>query len=168
VATETSAGFGAPQLFLTDARLVLAVANHLRYQALARAFGVSREQANIVTAVLLLGAADGAYETTRRLTGARLPVSGTDAAFGAVAMRDAALGIAGPSARAIPGFSTLVAVAVLGGLAAPGLRRAARRMRAVEERVRQQRIRRYSAARDRPSVPLAGDAEQTTTSGMVS
>jgi hypothetical protein len=40
-------------------------------------------------------------------------------------------------------------------------------MRAAEARVRQQRIRRYSAARNRLSVPLAGDAEQTTTSGMV-
>ena len=147
--TETSAGFGTSQLFLTDSRLVLAVANHLRYQALNRAFGVSREQANVVTAILLLGAADGVYEATRRVTGARLPISGTDAAFGAFALRDAALGIAGPSARAIPGFGTLVAVAVLGGLAAPSLRRTAHRMRAAEQRVRRERIRRYMAARER-------------------
>lgn len=147
--TEANAGFGTSQLFLTDSRLVLAVANHLRYQALNRMFGVSREQANVVTAALVLGAADGVYEATRRLTGARLPVTGTDAAFGALALRDAALGIAGPSARAIPGFGTLVAFAMLGGLAAPGLRRTAQRLRAAEERVRRERMRRYSAARDR-------------------
>jgi hypothetical protein len=53
----------------------------------------------------------------------RLRVSGTDAALGAIALRDAALGVAGPSSRAVPGFGTLVALAILGGLAAPGLRR---------------------------------------------
>ena len=159
---DTNGGFGKSELFLTDSRLVLAMLNHLRYQALNRAFGVSREQANVVTAVLLLGAADGTYEVTRRLTGKRLHVSGTDAALGAVALRDAALGVAGPSARAIPGFGTLVALAILGGVAAPGLRRAAQRMRAAEqrlrvaeERIRRERIRRYTAARERAQASSA-------------
>ena len=146
---EASPAFGTSQLFLTDSRLVLAVLNHLRYQALNRAFGVSREQANVVTAVLLLTAADGTYEVARRLTGPRLHVSGTGAALGAVVLRDAALGVAGPSARAVPGFGTLVAFAILGGIAAPSLRRTTQRMRAAEQRVRRERIRRYSAARAR-------------------
>jgi hypothetical protein len=145
---EASADFGTYQLFLADSRLALAVLNHLRYQALNRVFGVSREQANVLTAVLLLGAADGAYEAGRRVTGIRMGVSATDAAVGAIALRDAALGIAGPSARAIPGFGTLVALAILGGVAAPGLRRTAHRMRAAEQRLRRERIRRYAAARD--------------------
>jgi hypothetical protein len=108
----------------------------------------------VVTAALLLGAADGAYEATRRMTGMRLHVSGVDAAVGAIALRDAALGVAGPSARAVPGFGTLVALAILGGIAAPGFRRTAQRMRAAEQRlraaeqrVRRERIRRYTAAR---------------------
>jgi hypothetical protein len=146
---EASAGFGTQQLFLTDSRLVLAVLNHLRYQVLNRAFGVSREQANVVTAVLLLGVADGAYEATRRITGARPPVSRGDAVVGAIALRDAALGIAGPNARAVPGFGALVALGILGGIAAPGLRRTTQRLRAAEQRVRRERIRRYAAARDR-------------------
>ena len=152
---EASAEFGTQQLFFTDSRLVLAVLNHLRYQALHRAFGVSREQANVVTAVLLLGAADATYEAARRIGRARLSVSGTDAAFGAVALRGAALGVAGPGAREIPGFGTLVAVALLGGIAAPSLRRTTRkvraaeqRLRAAEQRVRRERIGRYVAARD--------------------
>jgi hypothetical protein len=153
---EANAGFGTSQLFLADSRLVLAVLNHLRYQALNRAFGISREQANVLTVVLLLGAADGAYETARRVTGKRPHVSGPDAAIGAIALRDAALAVAGPGSREIAGFGTLVAVAVLGGLAAPGLRRTAHRMRtaeqrlrAAEERVRRGRIRRYQEARER-------------------
>ena len=153
---EASPGFGTSQLFLTDSRLVLAVLNHLRYQALNRTLGVSREQANALTAVLLLGAADGAYASARRLSGMRVRMSRTDAALGAVAMRDVALGVAGPTARAVPGAGTLVAFAILGGIAAPGLRRTAHRMRAAEqrlraaeERVRRARIGRYLAAQER-------------------
>ena len=144
---ETSAPFGTPQLFLTDSRLAFTVLNHLRYEALNRVFGTSREQANALTAVLLLGAADSAYETARRISGMRL--RGSDAGLGAIALREAALGVAGPGAREVPGFGALMAFAVLGGLAAPGLRRAAQRMRAAERRVRHQRIRRYTTARDR-------------------
>jgi hypothetical protein len=159
---ETSAGFGTTQLFLADSRLALAVLNHLRYQALNRAFGVSRDQANVLTVVLLLGAADGAYEAARRISGLRLHVSGVDAALGTIALRDAALGVAGPGGREVPGFGALVVFAVLGGLAAPGLRRAVRRMRAAEQRVRaaeqrvrRERIRRYVAARERAPASAA-------------
>jgi hypothetical protein len=144
---ETKAPFGTPQLFLTDSRLVLTVLNHLRYQALNRVFGTSREQANALTVVLLLGAANSTYEAARRVSGMRLGVS--DAGIGAIALREAALGVAGPSARAVPGFGALVAFALLGGLAAPGLRRAAQRMLAAERRVRRDRIGGYAAARGR-------------------
>jgi hypothetical protein len=95
----------APQVFLSDARLVLAVLNHLRYQALNRVFGTSREQANVLTVVLLLGAADSAYEAARRISGMRLRAS--DAGLGTIALREAALGVAGPSARKVPGFGAL-------------------------------------------------------------
>ena len=153
---ESSAGFGPTKLFLTDSRLVLAVLNHLRYQGLNRVFGVSRDQANVVTVIVLLSAADGAYEAARRIAGKRLRVSGTDAAIGGFALREAGLRIAGPAAREIPGFPTLVALGIVGGLAAPTLRRAARkarageqRMRAAEARIRRERIARYVAAQDR-------------------
>jgi hypothetical protein len=152
---ETSAGFGTSRLFLSDSRLVLAVLNHLRYQALNRAFGASRGQANVLTVVLLLGAADGAYGAARRISGS-LRVSGTNAALGTIGLREAALGVAGPRGREVSGFGTLIAFAMLGGLAAPGLRRTAmsmrateQRLRAAEGRVRRERILRYAAARDR-------------------
>src|SRR5215208_4502483 len=105
---ETSASFGTPQLFLTDSRLVLTLLNHLRYEALNRVFGTSREQANALTFVLLLGAADSVYEAARRISGTRLRVS--DAGLGAIALREAALGVAGPGARAVPGFGALAAL----------------------------------------------------------
>jgi hypothetical protein len=153
---EASARFGTTQLALADARLALGIVNHLRYQALNRAFGTTREQANVLTAVVLLAGVDGMYEGAKRITGARLHVSPVDAILGAVALRDGALGLAGPSGREIPGFGTLIAFAMLGGLAAPRLRRAVasaraaqRRVRAAEARVRRERITRYTAARDR-------------------
>jgi len=144
---ETSPPFGTPQLFLTDSRLVFVVLNHLRYQALNRVFGTSREQANALTVVLLLGAAESAYEAARRISATRL--RGYNAGLGAAALREATLGVAGPSARAVSGFATLVAFALLGGLAAPGLRRTAHRMRAAERRGRRARIAGYAALRDR-------------------
>jgi hypothetical protein len=146
---EARPEFGAGQLFLTDSRLAFAVLNHLRYQALNRVFGVSRDQANMLTFVLLLSAAEGAHETARRIRGMRLRVSGPNAALGTIMLREAALGVAGPSAREVPGFGMLVAFAMLGGLGAPALWRTVQRMRAAERRVRRERIRRYVAARDR-------------------
>lgn len=146
---ETSARFGPAKLFFTDSRLALAVLNHLRYQALNRVFGASREQANVLSVVLLLGAADGTYEAARRIGGMRSHVSGSNAALGGLALREAALGIAGPSTRQVPHAGTLLALGIVGGLAAPSLRRTAQRLRAAEDRVRHERIARYVAARER-------------------
>ena len=151
---ESNAGFGPSTLFLADSRLVLAVLNHLRYQGLNRVFGVSRNQANALTVIVLLSAADGAYETARRITGMR--VSGPDAVMGGFALRELGLRVAGPAVREIPGFATLVALGLLGGLAAPTLRRTAhsvraagQRLRAAEARFRRERIASYAAAQDR-------------------
>src|SRR4051794_28530750 len=153
---ESTPGFGTSQLALTDARLALGILNHLRYDGLRWAFGIERDQANVVTVIGLLVAAEFVYDGARRLTGVRLGVSGVDAAIGAVALRDAALGVAGPAGRQIPGFATLAAGAALAGLAAPAVRRASARARAAEHRlrvaehrIRTERIRRYAAARER-------------------
>jgi hypothetical protein len=142
--------FGTTQLAIADARMALGLLNHMRYGALERAFGISREQANVVTAVLLLAAADGMFEATRTVTRIRPHVAGTDLALGAIALRDVSLGVAGPADRTIPGLGALLALGLIGSAAMPGLRRAARgaqRMREAEKRVRTERIRRYTEAR---------------------
>src|SRR5215207_10993559 len=145
---ESGARFDNTQLFMGDARIVLGMLNHMRYQALNRAFGVSREQANVLTAVMALGAADAAYESARRVTGLRPGVSRGDAALGLLAVREVALGVAGPSVRQVPGLGALVVLAFFGALAAPRLRRAAQSaraaqqsLRAAEKRLRSERIR---------------------------
>jgi hypothetical protein len=147
---SSSHGPGAPatdiaaaRVFIADARLALMVLNHLRLLLLRHMFGASREQANALTVVLALTAADASLRNARRLTHAR-PSSG-DAAMAGFLMRDAALGVAGPTARAFPFAGTLLAGAMLAGIALPQLRRAMHGVRAAEHRVRERRIRAYSS-----------------------
>jgi len=140
-------GFGAGQLFLADSRLAFYVLNHLRVRGLQRAFGISREQANLLTFVLALAVTQGAVTTAGRVVKAPLRLSGADAAIAGFTMREGAMGIAGPGAAEVSPFATLLTVAILGGLAVPGLRRSAHRMRELERRVRGLRERQYDAAR---------------------
>jgi len=137
--------FGAGRLFLIDSRIAFAVLNHARYFALNRMFGTSREQANVLTAVLAVTAAGAAYESGHRMLRAPLRVSGADLAMGGFVVREAALGVVGPGYRNVPGLGALVAFGVIGSLGVPRLRRAARQLRAAEERVRAQRMSRFDA-----------------------
>src|SRR4051794_17919322 len=92
----------AAQVFLGDARLAVTALNQGRHFALNRVFGVSREQANLLTFALALAVAEGAYATTRRVVEAPFPLSGSDATLGGVLAREAVLDIAGPAARKVP------------------------------------------------------------------
>jgi hypothetical protein len=139
--------FGAGQLFLADSRLAFGVLNHVRVRALQRMFGISREQANLLTLVLLLAGTETALTTAGRVVKAPLRISRTDAAIGGFAMRQAAMRASGPGAAEISPFGTLMTIAVLGGLAMPTLRRSMRRVREIENRVRLGRQRQYASAR---------------------
>lgn len=147
--------FGSAQLFLADARLAWLACNRLRQVALHRLFGVSGEQANLLTFVLALGLADGAFETSRRLIRAPLRTSGTDGVIGGFLVREAALGVAGPAARQMPFAGALVTAGVLGGLVLPDLRGTTHRMRLAERRIREARLMRYAAARGGAASPAS-------------
>jgi hypothetical protein len=140
-------GFGTARLFLADSRLAFLVLNHARLAVMRSVFGVSREQANLLTFVLALGAADGVYATARRALRSPLHVREEHLGLAALALRELAQGVGGPAARETPGFGPLLAVGVLGGLALPAVRRAIRAMRTEEQRVRLRRASRYIAAR---------------------
>ncbi len=135
----------ALRVFVADVRLTAAALNELRQMALRRVFGVSRQQADALTFVLALTAADATLRTARRVRYAPRP-SGGDAAMGGFLLREAALGIAGPGAREFPFAGALLAGAMLGGIALPELRRAAHGLREAERRVRGPRMRAYAAA----------------------
>jgi hypothetical protein len=138
--------FGTAGLFLADSRMAFALLNSVRYAVLRSAFGMSREQANVVTVVGGLVAADAAYEVARRVVRSPLHVSGADVALAGFGLREAALGVTGQASRDVRLFGTVVTGAMVAGLAFPALRRAARSFRAGERRVREQRINTYRAA----------------------
>lgn len=139
--------FNSLNLFLADSRLAFGVLNHLRYQALEKTFGVSREQANVLTVVILLGAGDLMYEAAKQLARVPITVNRGDAAIGVLALREGAMSVVGPGVRQIPGLGALMAIGLIGGVALPRIRRMIRSFRDVEHRVRVERIRRYSEAR---------------------
>jgi len=141
------ADFNAAELFLADSRLALTVLSQARYLLLRRMFGVSREQANLLTLVLLVTGAPRVFTTAGRVVRAPMKFSGMDAAIGAYVLRSGAMGMAGPSATEVSPFATLVTIAVIGGLALPTIRRAAHSMRAAEHRLRTLRERQYATAR---------------------
>src|SRR3954468_15987603 len=136
---------GAARAFIGDARLAATAANHVRRLALRRMFGASPAEANALTFVLALTAADASLRTARRVTRLAVP-SRSDAAIGGFLLRDAALGVAGPAARDFRFVGSLLAAAMLAAVPLPGLRRAGVGLRDAERRVREQRIRAYAAA----------------------
>jgi hypothetical protein len=139
-ATAPPDHFGTGRLFLADSRLAFVVLNHVRRRALARVFGVSGDEANLLTLVLALSAAEAAYATARRVV--RAPWR-PDAIVAGLLLREGALGVAGPRARDVPLAGTVLTLALVGGTAIPALRRAARSVRTAEHRMRLTRIRRY-------------------------
>jgi hypothetical protein len=140
------AHFETGRLFLADSRLAYVVLNHVRRRAVTRLFGVSDEQANLVTFVLAVSAAEAAYATARRVL--RAP-SRDDTVLAGILLREGALGIAGPSTRQVPLAGAILTFALVGGSALPALRRAVRTARAAERRVRLSRISRYRAVAGR-------------------
>ena len=140
--------FGAGRLFLADSRLAFGMVNHARYQALNRVFGAEREEANLLTFVLLVSAGPPIAGVLWRTVRAPLAVAtGLNAAVGGFALRAATRGIVGPSASEVPNAAALLALAAVGGLAIPQLRRGMRGVRAAEHRIRKQRESMYSAGR---------------------
>ena len=138
----------AAATFISDARLALAFLNHARYFTLKRVFGVSREQANLLTFVLALGGLDVTAAGVRRVARAPYQLSGSDTLMGGFLLREGAFGIAGQSARRVPLAGGLLVTAMLGSLAVPELRKAAHRTLEAQQRVREQRIRIHRAERD--------------------
>jgi hypothetical protein len=146
MATTPADGFGTGRLFLADSRLALALLNHARYRALNRWFGISRENANVFTAIVLLTGGNVALERTMRLFRAPVGVTRGDAAIGVAAVREGVARVVGPGVADAPLLGTLLAAGVVGGLAAPSLRRAAHAIRETEHRIREHRINMYRAA----------------------
>jgi hypothetical protein len=93
--------------------------NEARYRAMERVFGLSREQANLATMVLLLGVTaatrDGAIKALKAPGGPTVP----DVAIAMGISREALHVVAGPSFDKVPLFGTLITLAALAHISRP-------------------------------------------------
>ena len=127
---SANSNVGFARLFFGDAAIVLLLLNNVRHRMVARVFGVSREDSNLVTVVAIGSAAVAVHATAtrvRRRSGvthlSRTPRSEPPS------LRGTALGIAGEPSRAVPAFGGLMALALLGRSSRPALRGALRTTR---------------------------------------
>ena len=108
---------GSAALLLGDATGAFLLANEARYRTLDRRFGIRREDANLATVIGLLLLANAVYERAHRPQAPKPPTAVANLAIGVGALRESIYGVAGPASRDTPLGGTLIAVAVLGGLA---------------------------------------------------
>jgi hypothetical protein len=97
-------------------------------------FGVSREQANLLTFVLALNAANATHDVLQRILRHPWPLSGGDTGIAVFLVREAGFGIAGQKAREVRLFGALIAVAAIGGVTRLGIRRALHSFHVAEQR----------------------------------
>ena len=140
---------GFARLFFGDAGIVLLLLNNARHRLVARVYGVSRDDSNLVTVVAIGSAAVAVHGTAARVRRMRLYPSGPGSAIGAAVLRETALGIAGEPSRTVPFVGALVTFAVVGSSCRPVLRGVVRTTRGSVVRVitAPQRLRAF--ARDR-------------------
>jgi hypothetical protein len=123
--------FGGIELLAADARVAWLFADEARRRAMERLLGISRVDKSGLETLIVLGLLAGA--TQRRVQSVRRPSPPTPIGvmFGIGLVKEAAYGIAGPSARQSPYFGTLLAFAVVGATVRIGLRASTRGVKRV-------------------------------------
>jgi len=134
-AARAKSGSGTA-LLLGDAAGALLLANEARYRTLERVFGIRREDANIATAIGLLTLANAVYERSHRPTVPKPPTAVANFTIGMGALRESIYGVAGPAASDTPLAGTLIAIAVLGGLARQPVTRGVHGMKASSHKLK--------------------------------
>jgi hypothetical protein len=151
MSTQSNVGFA--RLFFGDAAIVFLLLNNVRHRMVARVFGTSRDDSNLVTVLALGSAAVAVHGTAARLRTIPRHPSGTDSVIGAAVLREAALGIAGAPTRAVPAAGALVALALVGRSSRPVLRGALRTTRGSVRSVMTAPLRLRAFARGRYAGP---------------
>jgi len=147
VSPKTNVGFA--RLFFGDAAIVFLLLNDVRHRTIARTFGTSRGDSNVVTVLALGSAAVAVHGAAARLRTIPRHPSGTDSVIGAAVVREAVLGIAGAPSRAVPAAGALVALALVGKSSRPLLSGALRSTRGSVRRVTTAPLRLRAFARGR-------------------
>jgi hypothetical protein len=113
---------GAARLLFGDAIIAFLLLNEVRHRIVARVFGVSREDSNVVTIIAVGSLAEGLHGSAARVRAVPARLSVAEAAIGAAALKETAHSVAGDWSRTTPFFGALVAFAVLGRSFGPVLR----------------------------------------------
>jgi hypothetical protein len=129
-------GSSGTALFLGDAAGAFLLANEARYRTLEW-IGIRREDANLAMAIGLLMVANSVYEHAHRPKPPKPPTAVADLSIGIGALRETIYGVAGPASRDTPLGGTLIALAVLGGLARPPLKKGVRELKSSSRRLKQ-------------------------------
>jgi hypothetical protein len=111
--------FGGGRLLVSDVRVAFLLINRARHLAIARLFGVPRDQANLVTLIAVMVLAERAHEKAHRLIGGPSLPSAGDGLLAGASLRELLCGFAGAPARDTPLLGTLLTIAVLGGTVGP-------------------------------------------------
>jgi hypothetical protein len=103
---------GGRKLLATDMRVAFMLVNNARYRVF-EASGVPREQANLLTWVLLVMVANRLHDTGERVWKARTAPSTGEVVVTAGLLREVARAVSGPVADT-PLLGTLIAIAMIG------------------------------------------------------
>jgi hypothetical protein len=118
----------------SDLRISFLMLNEARYRAMAALFGLSREQTNLASLVLLGTVAHAIRERAHRMMVAWPAPTAGDSVLGVATLREAVQTVAGPASRDTSMFGTLVAIAAAGGVCLPLARRSLRAFEQASER----------------------------------
>jgi hypothetical protein len=153
--------FGGVELLAADTRVASLFADEARRRLIQRLFGIPRtEKSGAVTLIALLTVA----EAIRRQIDAAprpSPPKPIGLMFGLGLVKEAAYGIAGPSARESPYFGTLLALALMGAGVRVGVRASTRGVRRLSHQAFADFEHRYGHLirpnRSRPAASPAGE-----------
>jgi hypothetical protein len=127
--------FGGGRLLVSDARLAFLFANQARHRALVRLFGVSPDQATLLTLVIVTMLGGTAHRKVQRLVRTPSLPSQSDGLLAGASARELLWSLAGSPSREMPFSGALLAIAIVGGTTGPSVVRTLRGFRASSRRM---------------------------------
>jgi hypothetical protein len=123
-------------LLAADLRLGLLLANEARHRTIERLFGVSRDQANLLTLIALGVAAQATHDQLKRMLKAPGGPNRGDTFLAVGVVNGLLHELAGESADEVPFFGPLVALALVGSVSRPYASRLLHDVRSASQELR--------------------------------
>jgi hypothetical protein len=123
--------YGTGRLITADTIFGSLVANEARGRLAHRLWGVPKDKSALVTAIAIGAFAGAIVKRIRAMVKVVFKPTFGEAAMSAAVLRESVYTVAGPKAKQEHFFGTLVALALLGGMAAPAVRGSAQQVKAL-------------------------------------